>query len=205
MSIRQLPDNGIPSELLTMDDVDDITDSDEGEEANAHSHSFLPLPRREPTEANALESAIYGQDTIDWPTIENHPINEFKTPGLATQAFPTLFPYGTGDPTVPGRHHKISLAEAFKHLIRYADKVDGNFVWRFANHPRFPYWALNMKQRHQLISQSTVYLQQHPSDAQLTVENLRDMVGHLSAEQLMQRLQHYAAKVQGSSQYWYQR
>ena len=61
-----------------------------------------------------------------------------------------------------------------------------------------------MKQCHQLISQSTVYLQQHPSDAQLTVENLRDKVGHLSAEQLMQRLQYYAAKVQGSSQYWYQ-
>lgn len=59
--------------------------------------------------------------------------------------------------------------------------------------------------RHQLISQSSVYLHHHPADAQLTVEDLRDMVGHLSAEQLMQRLQRYAAKVQGSSQYWYQR
>ena len=45
VSIRQLPDDGIPSELLTVDDVDDITDSEE-EDANAHSHSFLPLPRR---------------------------------------------------------------------------------------------------------------------------------------------------------------
>ena len=90
-----------------------------------------------------------------------------------------------GDPIVPGRHHKISLPEAFKHLVHYANKVDGNFVCRFATYRRFPYWALNMKQRHQLISQSSVYLQQHPSDAKLTVENHRDMIGHLSAEQLM--------------------
>ncbi len=54
-------------------------------------------------------------------------------------------------------------------------------------------------------NQPTVYLQQHSTDAQLTVEDLRDMVGQLSAEQLVHRLQCYAAKVQGSSQYWYQR
>ena len=49
----------------------------------------------------------------------------------------------------------------------------------------FPYWALNMKLRHQLLSQSSVYIRQHPGDANLTIENLRDMVGRLSAEQLM--------------------
>ena len=62
-----------------------------------------------------------------------------------------------------------------------------------------------MKQRHQLITQSSVYLHHHPANAHLTIDDLRDMVGHLRAEQLMQRLQRYAAKVQGSSQYWYQR
>lgn len=99
----------------------------------------------------------------------------------------------------------MSLTDAFKHLIRYAEKRGGTMYWRFASHPRFPYWALDMKQRHQLITQSSVYLHQHPADAQLTIDDLRDMVGRLSAEQLMHRLQRYAAKVQGSSQYWYQR
>ena len=52
-----------------------------------------------------------------------------------------------------------------------------------------------MKERHQLLSQTSVYLHQHLSNAQLTIDDLRSMVGQLSTEQLMQRLQHYGAKV----------
>lgn len=48
-------------------------------------------------------------------------MNEFQTEGLATQAFPTLFPRGKGDPTCKGRHHPVSLADAFKHLMKYHD------------------------------------------------------------------------------------
>lgn len=62
-----------------------------------------------------------------------------------------------------------------------------------------------MKQRHQLLSQTSVYLQQHPGDANLTIDDLRAMVNTMSAQQLMTKLHHYASKVQGSSQYWYQR
>jgi len=76
--------------------------------------------------------------------------------------------------------------------------------WRFANHPRFPYWALNMKQWHQLLSQSSVYLHHNPTDANLTVEELQSMGASMSAAQLMGRLQQYAAKIQGSLQYWFQ-
>ena len=96
--------------------------------------------------------------------------------------------------------------EAFKHLERYCDILpNGNFHWRFASHPRFPYWALNMKQRHELLSQSKVYKQQHPCDASLTVEQLQDMVGTMDSAQLMNRLQRYATNVLGSKQYWYTR
>ncbi len=38
------------------------------------------------------------------------PINEYKTPGLAT-------------PTSPGRQRAVTLAQSFKHLIRYADTL----------------------------------------------------------------------------------
>ena len=62
-----------------------------------------------------------------------------------------------------------------------------------------------MKLRHQLISQTSIYLHQHPTDANLTVEDLRDMVGRVDSEVMMKRLQRYAAKVQGFSQFWYQR
>ena len=45
----------------------------------------------------------------------------------------------------------------------------------------------------------------NPGDANLTVEELQAMVGSLSSEHLMKRVQRYAAKVQGSNQYWFQR
>ena len=62
-----------------------------------------------------------------------------------------------------------------------------------------------MKLRHQLLSQAKVYLHHNPGDANLTVDELRAMVGNLSSEYLMKRLQRYAANVQGSNQYWFQR
>ena len=121
-------------------------------------------------------------------------------------AFPTLFPHGRGDPTNKRRLREVTLTEGFKHLIRYAEHFStGQFVWRFASHPRFPYWALNMKQRHQLLSQARVYLTQNPQDANLTTEELQEMVRQMSAQQLMNRVQRYVAKIQGTRQYWYQR
>jgi hypothetical protein len=80
------------------------------------------------------------------------------------------------------------LTEGFKHLIKYAESVDGTFHWRFASHLRFPYWALNMKLRHQSISQASVYYQQNPGDANLTIEDLQDMIGRPNSEHLMQRI-----------------
>lgn len=138
------------------------------------------------TEDDAIRATIDGRDPLDWPNIGDQAINEFRTQGLAAQAFPTLFPYGTGDPTCCGRQRSVTLTEAFKHLLRYADVTNGTFLWRFATHPRFPYWALNMKLRHQLISQASVYMHKNPSDANLTVEDLRDMAGRMTSEHLMQ-------------------
>ena len=195
-------------ELLSVheDDCDDNVDlqSTETTELN-ETHSFMPFPVNETTEDQAIRSILDGSEHTDWPDIEQTPINEFQTPFLATMSFPTLFPYGRGDPTYAGRERSVSLADALKHLIKYAKKSsDNQWHWCFANHPRFPYWGLNMKQRHQLLSQANIYLQQHPEDANLTIEEMKSMIGQLSAEQLMNRLQRYAAKIQGSSQYWFQ-
>ena len=143
---------------------------------------------------------------MDWPSNDGDPINEFRTEGLASMTFPTLFPYGKGDPTKRTRLREVSLTEGFKHLIKYAElSTNGTFTWRFASHPRFPYWALNMKQRHQLLSPARIYLTQNPEDANFTTEELREMVGQMSANQLMNRVQRYVAKIQGTKQYWYQR
>ena len=115
------------------------------------------------------------KDPLDWPTNEGNVVNEFRTDGLPTMEFPTLSPFGKGDPTTRARQHGVTLTEAFKHLVKFAERLpNGKYRWRFASHPRFPYWALDMKQRHQLLSQSNVYLHQHPADANMTIEELRE-------------------------------
>ena len=43
-----------------------------------------------------------------------------------------------------------------------------------------------MKHRHHLLTQANVYLKQHPSDATLTVQQLKDMVGKMDSEQLIE-------------------
>ena len=165
---------------------------------NNPSSSFIPSVQQVQTEEQAIMSIVAGNDPLAWPSIETTPINEFNTEGLATVVFPTLFPYGKGDPTCKGCHHAVTLAEAFEHLERYCDILPKDeFYWRFASHPRF--------QRHELLTQSRVYIQQHPCDANLTVEQLQEMVGTMRSIQLMNRLQRYATKVLGSKQYWYTR
>ena len=166
------------------------------------SRIFLPLPVHKQKDQEAFRSAIDGQDPLAWPSLSGECINEFKTPGLATMAFPALFPYGRGDPTNPGRKRAVSLADSFKHLMKYAEKTgEGKYYSRFASHGRFPYWALNMKHRHQLLSQANIYLTQHPGGANLTFEDLRSMEKDMSAKQLMNRVQMYATMIQGTRQY----
>ena len=168
--IQSLPENGVPDELRYV--IDDNEPS---------IHVENEVPPQEPTmSANAsVEELILGNDSSSSsiPMCQRqrmgNVVNEFKTNGLATMAFPTLFPYGKGDPTNRARQHGITLTEAFKHLIKFAEKLGhGKFEWRFASHPRFPYWALNMKQQHQLLSQANIYLRQHPADANMTLEEL---------------------------------
>ena len=50
------------------------------------------------------------------------PINEFDFDGICALLFPTLFPFGMGDPTKKSRLKEVTEALGFKHLIKYACK-----------------------------------------------------------------------------------
>ena len=149
---------------------------------------------------------MHDEDPLDWRTNEGIAVNEFRTHGLATTTFLTLFPFGKGDPTTLARQHGVTLTEAFKHLVKFAERLpNGKYRWRFASHPRLPYWASDMKQRHQFLSQSNAYLHQHPADAHMTIKVLREMVNSMSGKQMVNWLQRYVSKVQCTNAYWYQR
>ena len=72
----------------------------------------------------------------------------------------------------------------------------------FARHPRFRFFALNTEMRWRALQAGRIYIRQHPGDAQLTVDELRDMVGR-EGEASSNRVLHYAASLQGTRQYWF--
>ena len=88
---------------------------------------------------------------------------------LRSHDFPTLFPTGVADFLAP-RPLSVTIGNYLKHMMVYEDG-------RFANHHWFRYFALNTEMRWRALQAGHVYVHQHPHDAQLTVEELRDMVG----------------------------
>ena len=131
--------------------------------------------------------------SVTWPTRGHNPINEFSTEGYFSCAFPTLFATGAADFLAP-RLNRVTISNYLKHLLLYDDG-------RFAKHCRFRYFALNTEMRWRTLQTSRIYVHQNPSDHHLSIEELRDMVGR-EAENLSNRVLHYAATLRGTRQYW---
>ena len=110
--------------------------------------------------------SLFRSDNYDVASIGGVPINEFTTEGYFSCAFPTLFPTGAGDFSGQ-RQNQVTIGNYFKHLTMYDDN-------RFAKHPRFRFFALNTEMR---LQTGRVYVKRHPGDAQLSLDELRDMVG----------------------------
>ena len=130
-------------------------------------------------------------------------MNEYLTPFLATLAFPTLFPDGKGDPTNPSLHRDVPLAERVKHLLRFGENIDGKWLYRFASHPRFAYWALNMIKRKRILHQTGIFLKQNPGEAHLTVEELQQMAADNNTNVFVSKLSRYLSNITGSNAYWH--
>ena len=158
-AVEALPVSGIPSQLLTVETNDDIcveidvgppTDTpseDQVYDMSTEMSSFLPLGEQQKQELDAVRNQLSVEEPMSWPSVEEQPLKEYQTPYLATMAFPTLFPDGKGDPTNQALVRDVPLLEKIKHLIKFAEKTDLKWVYRFASHPRFSYWAFNMIQR----------------------------------------------------------
>lgn len=77
-------------------------------------------------------------------------LNKVDTANLAAMAFPTLFPYGLGNPTDNATVCDISqnetdfCAKNLKHWVRFGEFINGKWCYRFSAHPRFGYWAYNI-------------------------------------------------------------
>ena len=122
--------------------------------------------------------------------------------------FPTLFPDGKGDPTNnailldTGNNLTDTFANKLKHLIKFAERINGRWVYRFAAHPRFAYWAYNILYRRRILGQGSYFLKQNPSEANLTLDDLKEMLLSNSYNSLMSKLMHYGKNVSGTNAYW---
>ena len=137
------------------------------------------------------QSTVTTEQVVPWPPRGDTPINEFTTEGYMSCAFPTLLPTGAGDFRAP-RQSRVTVGNYFKHLMRYGDG-------QFARHPRFPYFALNTTMRWRAIEAGRIFIKQ---DARLSLEELREMVGH-EGELFSNRVLHYSQNLRGTSRYWF--
>jgi len=170
-------------------------------------NSFLPIPHCEQQEIQAIQERLssthHKADAISWPKVDTDQLNEYKTPFLATMAFPTLFPDGEGDPTNPSRNQDVPLGEAIEHLLKYAENKHGKWTYRFASHPRFSYWAFNMIERRHILQQTGIFLKQNPGEAHVTIEELQQMAANNNADVFLSKVSRYLSNISGSNAYWF--
>ena len=110
---------------------------------------------------------------INAPSLNATPLSE-TTPGYMTMAFPTLFPDSSGDFYQP-RLRKIDLGDYFKHLLRF-------HCGRFAQHRRFPWFALNALQRARTHSCLNVFVKQQHDAPQPTAVDIRTLLSEMTKE-----------------------
>ena len=139
-ALNILPEFGVPSELMTVETDDDIVlDNDCSTDVgpptanpsedivynnSTEMSSFLPAGEQQQQEIEAVRNQLSENKPMQWPLVENEPLNEYQVSLLATMAFPTLFPDGKGDPTNQGLLRDVSLQERIKHLLKFAEIVD---------------------------------------------------------------------------------
>lgn len=151
---------------------------------------------------------------MPWPTIDPKAINEFEQTGLASLAFPKLFPLGQADPTAT-RLLKVTESHAAAHLLKYAEldpaepvsqlHPSGQLYYPFAEHERFMFWMADRIRRHRALSQAKVYFRQNPRDEALTMDQLKDMIHTGEIKKLVGRIYAYTANIVGSDAYWAKR
>ncbi|KAK3911389.1 ATP phosphoribosyltransferase [Frankliniella fusca] len=120
------------------------------------------------------------------------PLNEFKSPGYISMAFPHLFCYGTADFSMP-KTQKISLNEYIRHLMLYKDG-------RFAKDERFRYFIMNSEMRWHSLNLGNVYVKKNSIFSKMTIIQLRQYLKE--NPWLVNQIMHFGSRLRTTSSYW---
>lgn len=98
-------------------------------------------------------------ERIQWPNRQILPINEYETVGLFAKTFPTLFPFGNGDPTDrAGRQLDQSINATMTHLNRYAiPNGRGGYSRPFDACSRFSHYIQDVDERQRINKQVSAH------------------------------------------------
>jgi len=225
--LATLPENGVLSHVSTVNcedsesDIDihadeipfdsgpvNFDDAEKVFNSETEMTSFIPSNVDKKKERDIIDNEFFKQPETYELNVAGKPLSEFTVQNLASMAFPTLFPDGKGDPTNSAifsdtaENPTEAFAKKLKHLIKFAERINGKWVYRFASHPRFAYWAYNMLYRRRILGQGGFYLKQNPSEATLTIDDLKQMLESNSYTTFMSKLMHYAKNITGTNAYW---
>jgi len=174
-SLNSLPEDGsVFHQLRTIQqtEAESITDNQLGPNdlndennsiLNLTSNGFVPSFHSNQNEISELQHGLQLTEAIlTMPTINSVPINEHDpNRRYMIDAFPTLFPTGKAD-FHEDRCNNVSAQDYFKHLMRFRDG-------RFAQHPRFRYFAWNSILRWDGKKRSRIFAKRNTKDDMMTV------------------------------------
>jgi Helitron helicase-like domain at N-terminus len=140
---------------------------------------------------SGLASTVHAP--LPWPAI-GPAFSEYTTDGLFSMAFPTLFPLGLADISLR-RHRKIELHEWAKHLMRYRDS-------RFATHPRFRFFALNLIFQHRSMQRGKYLFSRNISHHSMTVGQLKEALSRHDGPHLAADIVRCLKTVKATRPYW---
>ncbi|KAK3909767.1 Protein pelota-like protein [Frankliniella fusca] len=178
-------------ELETEDEINDDSEEENGDEIEETEgcvfESSIPMI------GNPPEKTQLGT-VLEWPSIDNNPVDEFKTIYIAL-AFPCLFPNGKADMNSP-RDYPVKPLNYFRHLMNYKDG-------RFAQHPRFRYFALNSLMIWPALTEGNMFIKRHTEFTDMAVPELKEQIRR--DPNILKKMMLHSSNSRGTRGYWYAR
>jgi hypothetical protein len=146
-------------------------------------------------------------DNLVWPERSATAIREYNHPNILAKCFPTVFPFGIGDPTSPSRPQAVTLAEGINHLQKYSyySETLARIVWPFGEHCVAPFYSFDIKARQILLGQSGVFMKQ-AGDFPTTIQELRQSLQDpASKTKILKQMGKYAGNLPGTPGFWQSR
>jgi ATP-dependent DNA helicase PIF1 len=156
--------------------------------------AVVPDLRPEHTEFERLRQALTRANPLSVPSFNQEPVSEFDNICILRMVFPTLFPNGQGDISLP-RRQKIPFDEWIRHTMRYRDG-------RFGRHARFRYVVFNMLQRQKVRSQASWICREIDGDARMTLEDIQQLIRDGQEGELAGRISRQGANLVGTRPFW---